>query len=274
MSSALDFLTELVDEGAHYSTVNTARCALSSLLWTDDHKSGTFGNHPLVVRFMRGVYNLRPLLPRYSSTWDVSPVLRYISSLEPLNEITLKQLSHKLVSLCALTTGQRAQTLSLLNLRNINIIDGVVKFNITELVKTSKANKQQPTVILSMYSPDKTLCVVRTLLEYIKRTKYIRKDNLKLFLSYVPPHGEVGVETICRWLKQSLVSSGIDVSVFKAHSFRSASTSAAASKGLPVNIILETAGWSNAKTFATFYNRSQNKEIPQTVFASTVLGSK
>lgn len=220
---------------------------------------------------MRGTYNLRPPLPRYTTTWDVNLLLQYISTLEPLKTISLKQLTHKLVCLCALTTGQRAQTLSLLNLRNMSIENGTVKFNITELTKTSKPGKVQPTVILSTYRPNTTMCVVRTLLEYILRTKPFRNQNTNLFLSYAPPHKEVGTTTICRWLKYSLSEAGIDVSIFKAHSFRSASTSKAASKGVPINAILQTAGWTNASTFARFYDRGQKQEVPQILFARSVL---
>ena len=42
----------------------------------------------------------------------------------------------------------------------------------------------------------------------------------------------------------------------EGHSFRSASSSAMLKKGLSVYSILKTAGWSNAKTFHKFYNRT------------------
>ena len=36
------------------------------------------GTHPLVRRFMKGVFILRPALPRYNVTWDVNIVLNYL----------------------------------------------------------------------------------------------------------------------------------------------------------------------------------------------------
>jgi hypothetical protein len=48
--------------------------------------------------------------------------------------------------------------------------------------------------------------------------------------------------------------SGIDISVFKAHSTWSASTSANSELGVPITDILSTAGWPSDCTFATHYN--------------------
>lgn len=38
------------------------------------------GQHPLVTRLFKGVFNDRPPLPKYSNTWDVRIVLYYLQS--------------------------------------------------------------------------------------------------------------------------------------------------------------------------------------------------
>ncbi|ODM90605.1 Transposon Ty3-I Gag-Pol polyprotein [Orchesella cincta] len=65
----LGFLTDLYENGSSYSSMNAARSALSVLLGKVDGVS--IGEHPLVVRLLRGVGRLRPPLPRYQTTWDV-----------------------------------------------------------------------------------------------------------------------------------------------------------------------------------------------------------
>ena len=55
--------------------------------------------------------------------------------------------------------------------------------------------------------------------------------------------------------------SGIDVTLFKAHSVRSASTSALYSRGANLSEILQMANWSNERTFNRFYNRSDNRSV-------------
>ncbi len=272
VGQALDFLSSLYHGGAEYSTVNTTRSALSALLWSTTDSPVKFGSHPLVTRFMRGVFNLRPQLPRYSHIWDINILLSFLSRLEPIESIALKMLTYKLVCLCAVTTGQRAQTLSLIKLNNMTVQNNVVQINITDPIKTSRLGKPRPVVILSPYPHDNTLCVVRCLTTYVKRTKDVRAKKTKLFLSYVPPHMEVTTATISRWLKLSLTEAGVNTSVFKAHSIRSAATSKAANKGVSVDAILKTAGWTKASTFAKFYNRSIVKtQDEQVVFSNCIL---
>ena len=72
------------------------------------------------------------------------------------------------------------------------------------------------------------------------------------------PHKPVCTNTLARWIKSVLISSGVDTSVFKAHSVRSASTSYAYAKGVPIAEILRAADWTNAGTFKKYYLRRNN----------------
>ena len=55
---------------------------------------------------------------------------------------------------------------------------------------------------------------------------------------------------------------GIDTDTFKAHSVRSASTSAAASVGLTTNQIMEAADWSSESVSQRFYYRpTQSNQV-------------
>ena len=78
-SQVLMFLTELFDAGEGYSAINTARSALSSFITSE--AGITIGNFPSVKRFMKGVFALRPSLPRYEFIWDVNIVLDYLKIL-------------------------------------------------------------------------------------------------------------------------------------------------------------------------------------------------
>ena len=73
VENGIDFLATLFSSGLGYSAINTARSALSSVLLLPNNT--TFGSHPLVTRFLKGVFELKPSLPRYSVIWDVGVVL-------------------------------------------------------------------------------------------------------------------------------------------------------------------------------------------------------
>ena len=47
------------------------------------------GQHPLVSRLLKGIYNTRPPEPRYSTTWDMDVVIRYLQSLGENNTLPL-----------------------------------------------------------------------------------------------------------------------------------------------------------------------------------------
>ena len=66
-----------------------------------------------------------------------------------------------------------------------------------------------------------------------------------------------------------LEESGIDTNLFKAHSVRSASTSAAANQGVTTEDILKAADWSSDSSFQRFYY----KPVRNATFARTVLSS-
>ena len=54
-----------------------------------------------------------------------------------------------------------------------------------------------------------------------------------------------------------LKESGVDTSIFSAHSTRHASTSKVNNKGVSVDVIKKTAGWSEkSRVFAEFYNQT------------------
>lgn len=92
-----------------YSVLNTYRSMLTQTLpyfgikWIE--------NSVLISKLLKGYFNLKPVKPRISFTWDASIVLRYLVILFPLSELSLKLLTLKLIALIALTTAARAQTI-------------------------------------------------------------------------------------------------------------------------------------------------------------------
>ena len=70
-----------------------------------------FGTHLLVRRFIKGVCELRPSLPRYQEIWDVNEVLDYLKTLQLPKNLTLKELTLKTTMLLALLSAQICQTL-------------------------------------------------------------------------------------------------------------------------------------------------------------------
>ena len=111
----LDFLSELFEDGLQHRTINSIRSAVSM---THDQVEGVpIGQHPLVTRLLKGVYNLRPPQPRYSDTWNVDMVIQHLQSLGNNSKLTLKVLGQKLALLMALVEASRSSELHALDVR-------------------------------------------------------------------------------------------------------------------------------------------------------------
>jgi integrase len=251
-SLVLNFLTEQYQRGASYSSLNTCRSALSLIsgkpLSEDKH----------VSRFLKGVYKTKPVFPKYQTTWNPNIVLDHLTTLYPNESISLDLLTRKTVTLLALSTAQRVQTLSLIKVDNIQINEGNIRIIIDDLIKTSAPGKPTPRLILPFFPNKEEICPARTLLAYIDRTQTFRsiRNAERLLLTIKRPIHNASSSTISRWIKQTLSDSGIDTNMYCAHSTRHAATSAANRKGLSVEMIKKTAGWSgNSLVFSKFYNR-------------------
>jgi len=269
ISIVLSFLTELYESGLSYSSINAAKSALSTCLGKVEDTQ--IGEHPLVVRLMKGVAKSRPPSAKYSTTWDVDFVLERYRKWEECESLDLYTLSIKLASMLALISGHRVQTLAAITIDNIKTENNVVKIYVSELLKTSRPGSFQPCIHIPKYHIEPKLCVASTLMHYISRTRTLRSTCKQLFLSTREPHKAVTSQTISKWLVKVLELSDIDISMYKGHSFRHASTSRAFSSGVKIQTIFDSASWSeNSNVFFKYYNRPTTKCNPVT-FGSSVL---
>ena len=65
--------------------------------------------------------------------------------------------------------------------------------------------------------------------------------------------------------------SGVNVNIFGSHSTRSASTSKCKISGLSFKEIAKSAGWSNEKTFAKFYDKPIQEDFSNYLFKWNLL---
>ena len=85
LTAVLNFLLTLHDRGLFYTTINTSRSAIYAFIVPKNNTA--ISSHPLISRFIKSVFKGSPPTPRYLSTWDVKPVLTYLSSLYPVEKL-------------------------------------------------------------------------------------------------------------------------------------------------------------------------------------------
>ena len=109
--------------GVHRSAISSFHIPLEGVV---------VGQHPLVTKFMKGIFSLRPPNPRYFVTWDVNDVLQLLRSWS-----LAKSLS-KLAMLGALITASRSSSLAKLDLKFRFFVSNGVYIKIADLTKCSR----------------------------------------------------------------------------------------------------------------------------------------
>ena len=122
------------------------------------------------------------------------------------------------------------------------------------LLKHNSLGDPLDVLTLKAFRGSKRLCVVRTLRNYLERTEEHRMSE-QLLLSFVRPFKPISRDTLSRWTLSVMELAGVDITRYRGHSTRGASTSAACRLGVPVNLILRHASWRSADSFAKFYNK-------------------
>ena len=130
---------------------------------------------------------------------------------------------------------------------------GGVLFQLPAFGKKRVVGAPPKLVMFGAFPDDEWLCVINCLRQYEAVTAQHRKkqpsEPQPLFLLCIQPHAPVTSQCLSHWLKRD---AGVDTTVFKAHSVRGASSTAASEKWVLMEGILHTANWSTDSTFRGF----------------------
>ena len=204
---------------------------------------------------MRGVFQLRPSLRRYNSVWNVHSVFNFIRNQQRVEDLSLKALTLRLTFLLCLLSGQRRQTIQVLRLDQMNVTPNAYTFKIINKLKQTRPRYHQKPLVYEKYVSEPTLCIYSHLTRYLELTASLRGETKQLLISFNRPYRPVSADTISRWCKDFLKKAGVDISKYKGHSIRAASTSYAANAvSSDLAGILSAAGWTSEDTFRRFYD--------------------
>ena len=117
IGDVVNFLAYLFKKGYQYRSPNSYQSAISAVHAEVD--GYPVGQHPLVTRMLKGTFNERPPLSRYSTFWDVGVVLRHLKQLGENNSMSLRLLSIKTAMLLALARPSRSMDLSKLDVQPV-----------------------------------------------------------------------------------------------------------------------------------------------------------
>ena len=192
------------------------------------------GEHPIVMRIMAGIRIAKPTIDRFPVIWDIDRVLRLMRSFGDIDRLSRRLLSWKTAMLTSIAVVTRAGEVVSMTLSGFHDLDEKLVFFLNKARKNNKENSVQKPMTIFRYNKDPLLCPVTHLLEYIERSKEVRGEEKQLFVSTINPFKAIKSETMGRWLKEILKRAGINITLFKGHSVRAASTSKAKVAGATV----------------------------------------
>ena len=276
MANVADFLLFLFKEkNLAISTIKGYRAMLSNTLKFGSHAS-SLGSDPVISELIRSFELERPVSRSLTPKWNLSVVLHSLISppFEPLSEASIKFLSWKTVFLLTLASGARRSEIHALSME-----PQLLRFNNNGSVSLSLqpgflAKTQLPSVVpspivipsLTAYcgndDPDRLLCPVRALRQYLKMTSLSRGARTRLF---IPLRGtkDISAASISRWIAETIKHAYSSISLsdrellqVRPHELRALSASWAFVNHAPLEDILQAASWKSHSTFSSFYLRS------------------
>ena len=267
----LSFLQDLLAKGRAFSTLKVYLAAIGACHIGFNTKP--VGQHPIVVRFMKGARNKCRVSKPMAPSWDLTLVLEALCQppFEPLGRVDMKMLSFKTVLLIALATAKRVSDIQALsvhpdctrfseNNHRVLIMANptfVPKNPLLECVPVQLEAFHPPPFVTQEQERLHSLCPVRALRTYIDRTASLRTSD-QLFVSLTKPHKAISKQRLSHWIVEAIVLAytrmGRDPPAgLRAHSTRGIATSWALFKGVSVQDICAAASWATPSTFARFY---------------------
>ena len=120
--------------------------------------------------FLKRVFTSGPAQPRNNTTWNAPVVLNFLESWHPAGCLPLLNLSRNFIILLALLSGQRSQSLLLLDIRNLTCTQTRLYLGFGDVLKTPD---QVLTRLRLLFQPFPTTlhCVMSNYIHYMDRTR-------------------------------------------------------------------------------------------------------
>ena len=211
LTEVADFLSDLFAEGLQYRTIAGYRSMLSSVL--SPINNIPVGQHPYIIRLLKGVFNSRPPKSKLLPEWDLQKVLNMLQKepFEPISAASLKLITYKVVFLTAISTFRRCSDLQSLKIgeKNVSVQKKGLTFIRHGLSKQDRQTHYGTKVFVPAFPENKKLDPKRAFYFYLKKTESLRtktdgSSEDRVFLAINEPHQAVTSQTISKWIVKTI----------------------------------------------------------------------
>eukprot|EP00794_Sanderia_malayensis_P013243 gene13243-14603_t len=141
---------------------------------------------------MKGIFNLRPPKPKYSTTGDVKIVFDHFQNTPNNLNLDDEKLTQKLLMLLLLLSGQRLSTIHHFQTDSMMLSETSCTFAPTKVLKHSRPGRKLDTFSY----------------EYLKRRETRVSGNTSgLFITYGQPYKEASQDSMSCWIRELFAES-------------------------------------------------------------------
>ena len=248
VSDALSFMQEFVDAKSAASTMRSVSAALHHYFRL--HRQEQVLSSYLVKLFVQGAQKLAPPPQKKTVIWDPEVPMRFIAKRKRPSD--LLNAGREAIVLLLLATGIQVDCASKLS-RTLTVTRDFCRIPYLLPRKTGISEPQ----VLKPFPEIERLCPVKAIRHFLLLARRIRAEA-ENFL-FVSSRGKrAHIDTLRHWVVDLLEESGVKAT---AGSCRSAATSSAFLRAIPIDVIMRSAGWARENTFRRYYQRQVLSEI-------------
>jgi site-specific recombinase XerD len=252
LDQVFEFLNPLVADHKAGSTIRTYVASLKYYLRL--FQRSDLADSMLLSLFAEGAQRKAPIPKKNNWIWDAGIPLRMIR--DRAHPVDFLSAAREALFLLLMATGLRVDDVFKLG-EDFQLENGVLVIPFLGKRKRKINGVWSSEQRLAPYPGNERLCPQNALLLYATFAVPLRGPNEKaLFISSTGKAAAKG--TLGRWVRDILQDAGINA---PAGTCRSASTSAAFSRNMSIDVIMSSAGWSSDLVFFRHYHRGVGKQV-------------
>jgi len=139
----MEFLSTLYDKCLSISLIKSAKNATAQYVCIPPYKH--LSEHPLMNKYLKGLFNLRPPKPKFRFIWDVKTVFDFFRGIPENRDLDDTLLTYKMVMLLILLGGQRVDTIFWFRVNEMFKSDISITFAPDHVLKQSRSGRKLDT---------------------------------------------------------------------------------------------------------------------------------
>ena len=244
-----------------YKSGNSVRGVITATRAALPHDVRHVFDAPIIQDALRKCVRSKVPLPSVPPViWDPDKVLQFFRQWPQNSELGPVELSGKCLVLLMLASGRRKSDLHKLSVNENFMVYTSEKIyfacsSFTKGHRRVKSHDFMQFIEFQKFDLDPQCCPYSVIMSYLDRIRTPRRPQCDNFFVTTDKGTPAHPDTLKRWALNILQAAGIDVTMYKTNSIRSAHSSKSYQLGESIDSIMDRCAWVRGSTFVDYYLR-------------------